>query len=155
MPSSRLARTATCAVLASLTLGGSALAAADPGSGSGADTTIAVSPRVVITAPAASAVDFSGVSKVRAGRPLPRGWVVVSRDVRITRGAEVAYGALRMTCPAAKTWRSGASSGDIGVSVLDSNARARKHSVLVMATFSSSEVAVGQVAAGTIYALCR
>jgi hypothetical protein len=150
MPSHRIIRSAACAVVASLALGGPALAAA-----SGPDTTIAVSPRVVVSAPATSPVDFPGVSKVRAGRPLPRGWVAISRDVRITRGGEAAYGALRMTCPGAKTWRSGASSGAVGATILDRNARAGKHSVLVMATFSSTQVAVGQVATGTIYALCR
>ncbi|HEX4344047.1 MAG TPA: hypothetical protein VHZ31_00655 [Solirubrobacteraceae bacterium] len=149
MPSHRSIRTAACAVAASLALGGPALAASGP------DTTIAVSPRIVVSAPATSPVDFPGVSKVRAGRPLPRGWVAISRDVRITRGAEAAYGALRMTCPGAKTWRSGASSGAVGATILDRNARAGKHSVLVMATFSTTQVAIGQVAAGTIYALCR
>jgi hypothetical protein len=149
MPSHRPIHAAACAVIASLALGGSALAASGP------DTTIAVSPRVVVPAPAASPVAFPGVAKVVAGRPLPRGWVAIARDVRITRGAEVAYGALRMTCPGSKTWRSGASSGDVGVTVLDRNARAAKHSVLVMATFSTTQVAVGQVATGTIYALCR
>ena len=59
-----------------------------------------------------------------------------------------------MTCPKGKSWRSGTASGEIGVSVLDRSARG-KRSVLVMATFSTSAVAVGEVAAGTIYALCR
>ncbi len=103
-----------------------------------------------------SPAEFPGVSKVRKGQAIPRNWAVVSRDVRITRGGEPAYAAMRMTCPKGKTWRSGASSGDIGVSVLDITAApGRKRSVLVMATFSASDVRVGESASGTVYALCR
>jgi len=127
---------------------GSALAAGGP------DTTIAVSPRVTTIAPAVSPADFAGVSKVRKGRPLPRGWVVVGRDVRITRGGEVAHAALRMTCPKGTTWRSGASTGDIGAGVLDRSARG-KRSLLVIATFSASDVRRGETAAGSVLALCR
>ena len=150
MPFLRTRRAAACAVLASLVLGGSAIAADAP------DTTISVSPRVTISSPASSPVDFPGVSKVRKGQAIPRNWAVVSRDVRITRGGEPAYAAMRMTCPKGKTWRSGASGGDIGVSVLDITAApGRKRSVLVMATFSESDVRVGESASGTVYALCR
>ena len=78
----------------------------------------------------------------------------MGRFVRITRGDEPAFAALRMTCPKGKTWRSGTGSGDIGASVLDRSARG-KRSVLVMATFSTRDVAVGASATGTIFALCR
>ncbi len=143
-------RAIACAAVASLALAGtgSAIAAAGP------DTTIAVSPRVLTSAPAVSPADFAGVSKVRKGRRLPRNWVVVGRDVRITRGGEVAYAALRMTCPKGKTWRSGASTGDVGAGVLDRSARG-KRSLLVMVTFSASDVRQGETAGGTVFALCR
>ena len=142
-------RAAACTIVVSLAVGGSAVAA------QAADTTISVSPRVLIAAPDASPVDFPGVSKVRKGKPLPRGWVVVRRDVRIRRGGEPAFAALRMTCPAHRTWRSGASSGEIGASVLDRNPRADKRSVLVMATFPAREISAGETAAGSVLALCR
>jgi len=143
-------RAAAGAVAASLALAGAgtALAAGGP------DTTIAVSARVLTSAPAVSPADFPGVAKVRKGRALPRNWVVVGRDVRIARGEEVAYAALRMTCPKGRTWRSGASTGDVGASVLDRSARG-KRSVLVMATFSAADVREGERAAGTVLALCR
>jgi hypothetical protein len=118
------------------------------------DTTISVSPRTETAAPADSPASFPGVTSVRQGTRLPRGWVVVGRDVRITRGGEPAFAALRMTCPKGKTWRSGTASGSIGVSVLSSSARG-KRTVLVMATFSTADVRVGDSASGTIYALCR
>jgi len=60
-----------------------------------------------------------------------------------------------MTCPAHRTWRSGASSGEIGASVLDRNPRADKRSVLVMATFPAREISAGETAAGSVLALCR
>ena len=147
MPAPRL-RAAAVAVTATLVLCVPAVAAGGP------DTTIAVSPRVLTSAPAVSPADFPGVSKVRKGRALPRNWVVVGRDVRTTRGGEIAFAALRMTCPKGRTWRSGASTGDIGASVLDRSARG-KRSVLVMATFSAADVREGESAGGTVLALCR
>ena len=122
--------------------------------GGGPDTTIAVSPRVLTAAPAQSPADFPGVARARAGEPLPDGYVAVARDVRIARGGEVAYAALRMACPQGKTWRSGAAGGDIGVSVLD-RAVSKKRSVLVLASYDVRQTALGETAAGTIYALCR
>jgi hypothetical protein len=150
MPQLELRRAAACATAALALAGPSAAAAATDG-----DSTITVSPRVVLAAPQTSPVDFPGVTNVRAGEPLPRNWVVVRRDVTIERGAEVAFGAFRMTCPKDRTWRSGASGGEIAASVLDRNPRSRKHRVLVLATFATSVVRRGQTASGAVYALCR
>jgi hypothetical protein len=148
MPSHRFRRAAACAAAASLTLSATAFAAAT------SDTTIKVSPRVETVAPAESPATFPGVTNVREDARLPRGWVVVGRNVGITRGDEPAFAALRMTCPKGKTWRSGTAHGEIGASVLDRNSRG-KRSVLVMATFSTSDVRPGGTAVGTVYALCR
>jgi len=148
MPLLAFRRAAACAAAASFALCGTAFAAAT------SDTSIAVSPGVETAAPATSPASFPGVTNVREGARLPRGWVVVERDVRITRGREPAFAALRMTCPRGKSWRSGTASEDVGASVLDRNARG-KRSVLVMATFSTRTVRVGETAAGTVFALCR
>lgn len=148
MPARCFSRATACAIALSLAVSGSAAAASS-------DTTISVSPRVEIAAPDPSPADFPGVSKVRAGEPLPRGWVVVSRDVRFERGGEVAFAALRMTCPKGKTWRSGTSTDGIGASVLDRDPRARKRSVLVLATFPTSDVRIGTSVSGKVFALCR
>jgi hypothetical protein len=121
--------------------------------GSPADTTMSVSPRTVVAAPARSPLDFPGIPGAVAGRPLPNGYVVVARGVRITRGGEPASAALRMTCPAGKTWRTAGAAGDVGVSVLDRRI-AGKRSVLVLAT-AAPRVAAGETATGTVYALCR
>ncbi len=149
MPAIRCRRVAALALALCLTSGAAALASAS------SDTTIDVAPRVQTAAPAVSPASFPGVTGVREGARLPRGWVVVGRDVRITRGTgEPAFGAWRMTCPKDMSWRSGTADGDLGLTVLSRNARG-KRSVLVMATFSTSAVAAGEVAEGTVYALCR
>ena len=151
--SSRTTRRALRAALlstAALAAGGGAIAVA----ADGADTALSVSPHVVTAAPQRSPANFPGVAKARAGRPLPAGYAVVARDVRFTRGAEAAYAALRMTCPRGKTWRTGAVTGDIGLAVLDRTV-SKKRSVLVMATYDTNTTALGQTAAGTVYALCR
>jgi hypothetical protein len=116
-------------------------------------TTISVAPRVLVAAPQKSPVDFPGVAKARAGQPLPSGYVAVGRDVKIARGSEVAFAAMRMTCPKGKTWRTGASAGDVGLSVLDRRVTG-KRSVLVLATPAPS-VQQGKTATGTVYSLCR
>jgi hypothetical protein len=152
--SSSIPRRATCAALAvtaalaALAAGGVAVAA------DGGPTSITVSPRVLVAAPQDSPADFPGVAKARAGVPLPKNYVVVGRDVRITRGGEAAYAALRMVCPRGKTWRTGTATGDIGLTVLDRTV-SKKRSVLVMATYDRNTTALGQTAAGTLYALCR
>jgi len=152
MSSPNTRRRAISAVLLSIAAvlaAGGAIAVADGGA-----TTMSVSPRALIASPQDSPTDFPGVAKARAGKPLPKGYAAVGRDVRFTRGGEVAYAALRMTCPRGKTWRTGAATGDVGLTVLDRTV-SRKRSVLVMATYDTNTTALGQTAAGTIYALCR
>ncbi len=143
----RAVRAALLTIAAVAAVGGVAAAAA------GGDTTIAVAPRALIAAPQDSPADFPGVAKARAGAPLPRGYVAVGRAVRITRGGEAAHAALRLTCPRGKTWRTGAATGRVSLIVLDRTV-SKKRSVLVMAAYDGT-TAVGQTAAGTIYALCR
>ena len=141
---------ATAAIVATLaTLAVAAIAMAE----APAETTMSVSPRTTVAAPARSPIGFPGVPGVAAGRALPKGYVAVARDVRITRGGETAFAAMRMTCPKGKSWRTGAVSGDIGVSVLDRRI-AGKRSVLVLAR-AAARVAAGDTATGTVFALCR
>lgn len=152
MSSSAIPRRAAGALLSAIAVLAAAAAvaaAADP-----QPTTIVVSSRAVISAPDRSPIDFPGVAKARAGQPLPSGYAAVARDVRITRGAEVAYAALRMACPAGKTWRTGGSAGAVGFGVLDRTV-SHKRSVLVMATFNARATQVGDTITGRIYALCR
>jgi hypothetical protein len=149
MSSHRSSRAAAAVVTGIATFGVAGLAIAQ----APADTTMSVSPRTFVAAPAPSPLDFPGVRGVAAGRPLPKGYVAVARDVRITRGGETAYAAMRMTCPKARTWRTGGASGAVGLSVLDRRI-AGKRSVLVLAS-AVGRVAAGDTVAGTIFALCR
>lgn len=146
---SRRALAVALAVLAPLGAASAAFAAA----AAAVETRISVSPRTFVSAPGDSPVDFPGVTRASAGQPLPRGYVAVARSVRIMRGSEVASAALRMTCPRGKRWRSGVSSGEIGLSVLDRSVSGRRN-VLVMATIDTREIAVGETASGAIHMLC-
>jgi hypothetical protein len=145
----RRAARAALVVIAASAVAGEVAAAAD-----GGDTTMSVSPRAVIAAPRDSPADFPGVAKVRAGKPLPKGYVAVGRDVRIRRGGDAAFAAFRLVCPRGKRWRTGTATGAVGLTVLDRTV-AGKRSVLVMATYDTAQTALGQTAAGTIYGLCR
>ena len=149
MSSTRFTRPAAAIVASLATLGVAGIATAE----APADTTMSVSPRTSVAAPARSPIDFPGVPGATAGRPLPRGYVAVARDVRITRGGETAFAAMRMTCPKGRSWRTGAVSGDLGVSVLDRRI-AGKRSVLVLAS-AAPRIAPGDTATGTVFALCR
>jgi hypothetical protein len=149
MSSTRFTRAAAALMATVAALGGAAIAIAE----APADTTMSVSPRTSVAAPARSPIGFPGIPGVAAGRPLPKGYVAVARDVRITRGGETAFAAMRMTCPAGKSWRTGAVSGDVGVSVLDRRI-AGKRSVLVLAS-AAPRIAAGDTATGTVFALCR
>jgi hypothetical protein len=141
------ATAAIVASLAAIAVTGSAMAQAL------ADTTMSVSPSTSVVAPARSPIGFPGVPGVAAGRPLPKGHVAVARDVKITSGGETAFAAMRMTCPKGKSWRTGAVSGDVDISVLDRRI-AGKRSVLVLASAAPSSAA-GDTATGTVFALCR
>ena len=149
MSSVRIRRVSAAAAVSAATLGVAGFAIAQ----APADTTMSVSPRTVVAAPAASPLDFPGAPGVAAGRPLPKGYVAVARDVRITRGGEAAYVAMRMTCPKGGTWRTGGASGAVALSVLDRRV-AGKRSVLVLAS-AGGRGAAGDTAAGTVFALCR
>jgi hypothetical protein len=149
MSSVRTTRVSAAVAVGAATLGVAGVAIAQ----APADTTMSASPRTVVAAPAASPLDFAGVPDVAAGRPLPKGYAAVARDVRITRGGETAYVAMRMTCPKGRTWRTGGASGAVGLSVLDRRV-AGKRSVLVLAS-AAGRVAAGDTATGTIFALCR
>ena len=77
---------------------GSALAAEQ-----GTDSQITISPRTVVaSAGQTSPVDVGGIRAVRAGKPIPSGYVLVGRHVKFTRGTEVGYGALTMDAVASE-----------------------------------------------------
>ena len=139
---------------ATATLAGGAVSAA---SAQSADSVVTVSPRsVVATAPANSPIDFAGVRSARRGRPLPADNIVIGRKVSMTRGSEVAYGALTLRCPADHPrLRSLGFTGQVAPQVLFPRNYAGKRSVNVMVTYNARTVPVGGTAQGTVLALCR
>ncbi|MBA3326927.1 MAG: hypothetical protein H0T43_01330 [Solirubrobacterales bacterium] len=137
------------AVLASLGAGGVAVAAQAP------DSTTSVSPREFISAPQNSPIDFPGARTARQGKPLPRGYTVVARKVKITRGGEVAWAALRLTCPSGKTMRTGGSRGAVGLQPTRGASYVGKRSMVAIVNFDARATGVGETAEGTVYGLCR
>jgi hypothetical protein len=135
----------------SLTAAGTALAAS-----ASIDSEITVSPRTTVaSAPDKSPIDFAGAHDARRGKPLPKGNVVVGRAVKLTRGSEVAYATLTMTCPSGKALRTLGRTGDVAPQVLHPVHYVGKRSVSVLVDYDASKVKVGQSAEGTVLALCR
>jgi hypothetical protein len=139
---------------AAATLAGAGASAA---SAQSADSVVTVSPRsVVAAAPANSPIDFAGVRTARRGRPLPADNVVIGRKVAITRGSEVAYGALTLRCPADHPrLRSLGFTGQVAPQVLFPLRYVGKRAVNVMVTYNARAIPVGGTAQGTVLALCR
>jgi hypothetical protein len=130
---------------------GTALAASQ-----GTDSQVTISPRTVVaSAGQTSPVDVGGVRAVRAGKPIPSGYVLVGRHVKFVRGTEAGYGALTMRCPAGKTLRGLARQGNIGPQVYRDVNYPGKRSVNVIVDFDANHTPVGGTAEGTVLALCR
>jgi hypothetical protein len=131
--------------------GGTALAAAQ-----GTDSQVTISPRTVVaSAGQTSPVDVGGVRAVRAGKPIPAGYVLVGRHVKFTRGTEVGYGALTMRCPAGKTLRGLARQGAVGPQVVRDTHYPGKRSVDLIVDYNARIVPVGGTVEGDVLALCR
>jgi hypothetical protein len=151
-------RTAAVAGAVACVVGGTAAVA-----GGGPDTTSSVGPRVLTASPAPSPADFPGVSAARAGEPLPRGYVVVSHNVSITRGKKVAYPTFTVRCPGEKMLQTFAAGGEIAPQIVGRSPFVRrrqfgyrnKRSWGVVVGFNTREVGVGESAAGTVHGLCR
>jgi hypothetical protein len=122
----------------------------------GTDSQITISPRTVVaSAGQTSPVDVGGVRAVRAGKPIPAGYVLIGRHVKFTRGTEVGYGALTMRCPSGKTLRGLARQGQVGPQVVRDTHYPGKRSVDLIVTYDANRTPVGGTAEGTVLALCR
>jgi hypothetical protein len=130
---------------------GTALAATQ-----GTDSQVTISPRTVVaSAGQTSPVDVGGVRAVRAGKPIPSGYVLAGRHVKFTRGTEAGYGALTMRCPSGKTLRGLARQGQVGPQVVRDTHYPGKRSVDLIVTYDANRTPVGGTAEGTVLALCR
>jgi hypothetical protein len=123
---------------------------------SGTDSTVSISPRTVVaSAGQTSPVDVGGVRAVRAGKPIPSGYVLVGRHVKFVRGTEAGFGALTMRCPGGKTLRGLARQGKVGPQVVRDTSYAGKRSVNVIVDYDANHTPVGATVEGDVLALCR
>jgi hypothetical protein len=130
---------------------GTALAASQ-----GTDSQITISPRTVVaSAGQTSPVDVGGVRAVRAGKPIPAGYVLIGRHVKFVRGTEAGYGALTMRCPSGKTLRGLARQGQVGPQVYRDVNYSGKRSVNLIVDYNANGTPVGATVEGTVLALCR
>lgn len=128
------------------------------------DTSITVSPPIVLRAPALAPADFGGVRTARRGKPLPAGYVAVGHRVTITLGTRRAYPAFTIACPAGKTLRTFAHKpgGGVVVQLVGRSPIVRVRSFDYVGEASWAVIAdyngrtpAGTTLTGTIYGLCR
>jgi hypothetical protein len=143
-------------LLALAVVGAVAAAAGTALAAQGTDSQVTISPRTVVaSAGQTSPVDVGGVRAVRAGKPIPAGYVLIGRHVKFTRGTEVGYGALTMRCPSGKTLRGLAREGQVGPQVYRDVNYPGKRSVNVIVDYDANHTPVGGTAEGTVLAICR
>ena len=141
---SRTRSTAVLTALAVAAAAGSAVAAATD-----TPTTVTVGSTTQLVAGDRAPFDAPGVSAIRAGRPIPAGYVLLGRKVEVDRGTNVAGAAMHVFCPGAKRLRTFGVTGGAGFQST-SDYVGRRSTVIV--SLPSGRV---QHSSGTIYAVCR
>jgi len=149
------------AAVASL-LTGVAVAGAQSGPG---DTSVSVSPPVLLSNPARSPADFGGVSAVRRGKPIPKGYVAVGHRVTVTAGSRKVYPAFTIACPRGKTLRTFANmpGSKVVVQIVGPSPIVRERAFdyvgkprwAVLGDYQLDGKAPGTTFSGMIYGLCR
>jgi hypothetical protein len=106
--------------------------------------TVDVAPSLVAgdTAP----FDVAGVKAIRRGKAIPRGYVLIGRQVTIKRGKHAAGAMLFFKCPDGKRLKSFATTGRAGFSAHQNYVNRRQ-------TYVGSFM--GRDATGAVYAVCR
>jgi hypothetical protein len=139
----RLIATAGCLAA----LGGAGATAAVAADGA---TDIKVQAAPTLTAGQQAPFDAPGVKAIRRGKPIPRAYQLIGRQVAITRGAKTAGAALLFRCPQGKTIRTFGVVGNAGFSAVDRNYPGHRQTTVV--SFPPPRIAT---ATGTVYAVCR
>ena len=109
----------------------------------GAETTVTVGPRVVLSAGDTAPADAAGVRAVRRGQPIPSGYELIGRSVSGAAGGVGA--AIRFTCPDGKRLRTFATTGRAGFQITRDYVGRR----------STIITSIGGRGDGTVYAVCR
>lgn len=128
---------------ATLLLGAStALAAEGP-------TEVTVDPATTVNAGAKAPFDAPGVSAIRRGKPIPKGYVLVGRKVQVKRGKNAAGAALPFRCPGTKRLRTFGVTGSAGFVSTRDYVGHRSTIVVSLPSGRKSQ------SSGTVYAVCR
>lgn len=96
--------------------------------------------------------DAAGVRAVRRGKPIPSGYVLVGREVSITYGDQIAWGAGRLTCPAGKTLRTMGLTGQVGPQPGSADYVGRRSWPVI---FTGPSAPKGTTVTGTAWGVCR
>jgi hypothetical protein len=131
--------------------------------GGGPDTTMSVGPRLLISSPENSPVDFPGEKRARAGKPLPEGFVAVAHRVTVTRGKTTSYPSFTLRCPEGKRLKTFAQEGDIAPQIVGRSPFVRRRAFEyankaqwgVVVDYPKKTTKVGDTLTGTVYGLCR
>ena len=137
---------ASLAAVAALGAGGTALAASGD---SPAPTTITVVPAPTLKAGAIAPSDAPGAHTIRAGKPIPAGYVLVGYRVTVVKGAKAAGAALRFACPAGTVLRTFDTTGSAGFAAQRDYVG---HQVTYVTSMPDSRRATSD---GRVYAVCR
>jgi hypothetical protein len=115
------------------------------------DAQITVGPQQTLHAGQTAPFDAPGVKAIRRGKPIPSGYVLVSRNVTVNRGTAGSVGAaFKLTCPAGKGARTLALTGKIGPTVVQQ--RYEGHREVRVNAWSPPR---SPNASGTSYLVCR
>jgi outer membrane receptor protein involved in Fe transport len=129
-----------------IALGGASVAGA-----AGGDAQITVGTPATLHAGQAAPLDAPGVKAVRRGKPIPRGYALVGRDVTIDRGTAGTTGAaFSLTCPSGKTARTLGFTGQDGPQLIGD--RYVGHRSVRVAVWGPPNHAQSH---GTSYVVCR
>lgn len=147
MTSTSLLTAAALAATAALATGaGAAVAAQDD-----APTQITVGSTVTLSAGENAPFDAPGVQAIRLRKPIPQGYVLVGRQVSITGGDQVAWGAGKLTCPAGKTLRTMGHVGQVAPQPGGAEYVGRRAYSVIF----DGRVTKGATISGTVYGVCR
>jgi hypothetical protein len=129
-----------------IALGGASVAGA-----AGGDAQITVGTPTTLHAGQAAPLDAPGVKAVRRGKPIPRGYALVGREVTIDRGTAGTTGAaFSLTCPSGKTARTLGFTGQDGPQLIGD--RYVGHRSVRVAVWGPPNHAQSH---GTSYVVCR
>ena len=142
-----MSRTRITAVLTALAVvagAGSAIAAATD-----TPTTVTVGSTTRLVAGDRAPFDAPGVRAIRAGKPVPAGYVLLGRSVKVDRGTNVAGAAIHVFCPGAKRQRTFGVTGNAGFQITTDYVGHRSTVIVSLPDGRKAHTS------GTVYAVCR